>query len=71
MAVDAVAVAILRYYGTTKEVSKGPIFELEQIRRAAELDVGIKSADEISLIPVDEDSQIISEDIQNIIDKQG
>ena len=71
VAVDAVGVAILRYYGTTNEVSKGPIFELEQIRRAAELDVGIKSSNEIRLIPVDEDSQVISEDIQNIIDKQG
>jgi hypothetical protein len=35
------------------------------------MDVGIKSADEIRLIPVDEDSQVISEDIQNIIDKEG
>lgn len=70
VAVDAVGVAILRYYGTTKEVSEGPIFELEQIRRAAELDVGIKSANEISLIPVDEESQVISEDIENIIDKE-
>ena len=71
VAIDAVGVAILRYYGTTKEVSNGRIFELDQIRRAAELGVGIESADEISLIPVDEDSKIISEDIKNILEKQG
>ena len=71
VAIDAVGVAILRYYGTTREVSNGRIFELDQIRRAAELGVGIESADEISLIPVDEDSKIISEDIENILEKQG
>jgi uncharacterized protein (DUF362 family) len=71
VAIDAVGVAILRYYGTTREVSNGRIFELDQIRRAAELGVGIESVDEISLIPVDEDSKIISEDIENILKKQG
>ncbi|MCE7698347.1 MAG: DUF362 domain-containing protein [Methanobacterium paludis] len=71
VAIDAVGVAILRYYGTTREVSNGRIFELDQIRRAVELGVGIESADEISLIPVDKDSKIISEDIENILEKQG
>jgi uncharacterized protein (DUF362 family) len=71
IAVDAVGVAILRYYGTTMEVSKGRIFELDQIRRAAELGVGIQSADEIALTPVNEDSQLIAEDIETIIEKQG
>ncbi len=71
VAIDAVGVAILRYYGTTKEVSNGRIFELDQIRRAVELGVGIESVDEISLISVDYDSKIISEDIKNILEKQG
>ena len=37
VAVDAVGVALLRTYGSTPEVMKGRIFELEQIRRAADL----------------------------------
>jgi len=52
VAVDAVGVAILRMYGTTSEVSQGRVFEQEQIRRAAELGIGAKSAEEIELVPV-------------------
>jgi len=50
IAIDAIGVAILRILGTTPEVSKGSIFEQEQIKRAAELGVGIKSPDEIEFI---------------------
>jgi len=50
IAIDAVGVAILRILGTTPEVSKGSIFEQEQIKRAIELDVGIKSPDDIEFI---------------------
>jgi uncharacterized protein (DUF362 family) len=41
VALDAVGVAILRYFGTTPEVSRGAIFEQEQIARAVELDLGV------------------------------
>ena len=34
VAVDAVGVALLRHFGTTPEVSRGAIFEQEQIARA-------------------------------------
>ena len=71
VAVDAVGVAILRYYGTTMEVSKGRIFQLDQIKRAAELGFGIQSADEIILTPVNEDSRLIAEDIGTLLEKQG
>ena len=47
VAIDAVGVAILRILGTTPEVSKGSIFEQEQIKRAVELGVGISSPKEI------------------------
>jgi uncharacterized protein (DUF362 family) len=50
IAIDAVGVAILRILGTTPEVSKDPIFEQEQIKRAIELGVGIKSPDDIEFI---------------------
>ncbi|MFC1991779.1 hypothetical protein ACFLVC_03550 [Chloroflexota bacterium] len=40
MAIYTVGVAILRSLGITSEVSKGPIFEQDQIARAAELGLG-------------------------------
>ena len=52
VAADAVGVGILRSFGTTPKVMKGKIFDQEQIKRAAELGVGVKSAAEIELIPV-------------------
>ena len=57
VAIDAVGVAILRILGTTPEVSKGSIFEQEQIKRAVELGVGISSPDEIEFITDSEDSK--------------
>jgi uncharacterized protein (DUF362 family) len=50
VAIDAVGVAVLRGYETTPEVATGPIFDLPQIRRAAELGLGATSPDEIRLV---------------------
>ena len=50
IAIDAVGVALLRMLGTTPEVSKGPIFEQEQIARAVELGIGISSFEEIEFM---------------------
>lgn len=36
---------------------KGMIFELDQIRRAAELGTGVKSASEIKLTPLNDESR--------------
>ena len=56
IAIDAVGVAILRSVGTTPEVSRGPIFQLEQIARAAELGIGVKSPGQIELVTGDPQS---------------
>lgn len=71
VAIDAVGVAILRYYGSTKEIMKGRIFELDQIRRAVELDVGVKSAPDIKLISLNDDSIDVAKDIESILKSQG
>ncbi len=71
VATDAVGVAILRHYGATGEVSDGPIFQQEQIKRAAELGVGVESADQINLIPVDGKSQETADDLTTILEEQG
>jgi uncharacterized protein (DUF362 family) len=57
IAIDAVGVAILRILGTTPEVSKGPIFDQTQIKRAVDLGVGITSPDEIEFITDSEDAE--------------
>lgn len=57
VAVDAVGVALLRILGTTQKVSKGPIFEQAQIKRAVELGVGIDSPDKIEFLTDSEDSE--------------
>lgn len=71
VAIDAVGIAILRSYGSTKEVMEQRIFELDQIRRAAELGVGVKSASDIRLVPLDEKSTRIAADIENILNSQS
>ncbi|MEN6330305.1 MAG: DUF362 domain-containing protein [Methanobacteriaceae archaeon] len=67
VAIDAVGVALLRHLKTTPEVSKGKIFDLDQIRRAAELEVGVSSADEIEVIPVNRDTQELSLTLEEVL----
>ncbi|MGB9979419.1 DUF362 domain-containing protein [Methanobacterium sp.] len=71
VAIDAVGVAILRNYGVKTNISKGRIFEMDQIRRAAELGVGAKSAQEIELIPLNEESHRDAESIMKILETQA
>jgi uncharacterized protein (DUF362 family) len=67
VAMDAVGVAILRLLGTTPEVSRGSIFEQDQIARAAELGLGVSSAREIQLITGDADSEAFAAKVRDIL----
>ena len=67
VALDAVGVAILRYFGTTPEVSKGLIFEQDQIARAVELGLGIQSPSEIELITDDPESRLYADQIAEVL----
>ncbi|MFA5309001.1 MAG: DUF362 domain-containing protein [Dehalococcoidales bacterium] len=67
VAIDAVGVAILRQLGTTPEVSQGKIFQQDQIRRAAELGLGVKSAKEIEIITGDAASEAYAAAIRKIL----
>lgn len=55
----------------TPEVMKGRIFEQEQIAQAANLGVGVDSAEKIEFIPYDEDSQRAADAIRKVLDEQG
>ncbi len=71
VAIDATGVALLRSYGTVPAVMNGKIFEQEQIARAAELGIGIGSAEKIRLIPLDEPAKKAAEQIRIQLDRDG
>jgi uncharacterized protein (DUF362 family) len=67
IAVDAVGVAILRHLGTTPRVGRGPIFGLEQIARAVELDLGVHGPGEIELVGADTESEDFAVQIRAVL----
>lgn len=67
IALDAIGVAILRYFGTTLEVRSGTVFSQEQIARAVELGLGISSPEKINLTPGDEEAALFWEEIKELL----
>lgn len=67
VAVDVVAIGILRSLGTTEAVSQGSVWSLEQIRRAVELGLGASSDQQIEIITADGASQAMADDIRRLI----
>lgn len=68
VALDAVGVALLRHFGTTPEVSRGSIFDQEQIARAVQLKIGVSSARQIELVSADPDSAEYAKPIRDLLD---
>jgi uncharacterized protein (DUF362 family) len=64
VAIDTVGVAILRHFGTTPQVSTGPIFAQEQIARAVELDLGVGNPAQIELVTDDAPSAAFADVIR-------
>jgi uncharacterized protein (DUF362 family) len=67
VAIDAVGVAILRHFGTTPAVGRGPIFQQEQIARAAELGLGVTGPEQIELVTGDPESAAYAVEIEGIL----
>ena len=67
VAIDAVGVAVLRYFGTTPAVSQGSIFQQEQIARAVELGLGVESPEQIDLVTDDAGSEAYAAEIHEIL----
>lgn len=61
IALDAVGIAILRTLGSNKAIMETPIFEQEQIARAAELGLGVRSVDEIQIVTNDPESARVAQ----------
>ncbi|UCG55022.1 MAG: DUF362 domain-containing protein [Dehalococcoidia bacterium] len=67
VAIDAVGVAILRLFGTTTEVSKGLIFDQDQIARAVELGLGVRSPTQIQLVTDDHESEVFAKQVSDTL----
>jgi uncharacterized protein (DUF362 family) len=70
VAIDAVGVAILRHYGTTPAVSRGPIFEQEQLARAVALDLGVDDPNKIELVTPDPASESFAAEIRDVLTRR-
>ena len=53
IAVDAVGLAVLKNHGTNDAIMSRKIFEQEQIARAVEMGIGVKSPDKIEIVTAD------------------
>ena len=67
IAIDAAGVALLRYFGCKTEVSRGMIFQQEQIARAVDLGLGVDNPEKIEFLTGDTDSAAYSEKIKEIL----
>lgn len=67
VAIDAVGVAILRLFGTTREVSQGKIFDQEQLARAVELGLGIDAPQKIRFLTGDPESERFAAQVQQLL----
>ena len=67
IALDAVGIALLRYFGSKTEVSRGKIFQQEQIARAVDLGLGIDSPEKIDFLTGDSESAAYSQQIKEIL----
>jgi uncharacterized protein (DUF362 family) len=70
VAIDAVGVAILKMYGAKGKVGEAGVFEQDQLKRASELGFGVKSADEIQLMPLSEESRADADRIEQVLKAQ-
>lgn len=71
VALDAVGVALLRLYGTTREVQGGGVFEQEQLARAVELGLGASGAEDIEVVAVNKGAVDTCEEIRSVLGGDG
>jgi uncharacterized protein (DUF362 family) len=71
VAIDAVAVAILRDLGTTANVRRGPVFQQEQIARAVELGLGAPGPEAVTILTENTDGQSYADRLMGILEGSG
>lgn len=69
VAVDAVGVAILRMHGGNATISRGRIFDQEQIARAVKLGLGAGGPEQIDLVTDDPESRKLADRVRQLLVK--
>ncbi len=67
VAVDVVGVAILRMHGGNATVSRGRVFDQDQIARAVQLGLGAKGPERIDLVTDDPESKKLADRVRQIL----
>jgi uncharacterized protein (DUF362 family) len=67
VAVDAVGVAVLKELGSNEAIMGRKIFDQEQIKRAAELGLGVSSPQQIEVAAPDETGRVYVEKLRSIL----
>ncbi|MBN1571136.1 MAG: DUF362 domain-containing protein [Acidobacteria bacterium] len=67
IAIDAVGLAVLKNHGANDAIMSRKIFEQEQLARAAELDLGVKSPDQIEIVTADAESRGYADKLREIL----
>jgi hypothetical protein len=62
-----VGVAVLKELGSNPAIMETKIFEQEQIKRAAELGLGIGSPDQIEFITADREARLYADKLRSIL----
>jgi uncharacterized protein (DUF362 family) len=65
--IDAVGVAVLKNHGANNDIMSKKIFEQEQIARAVELGIGVKSPDQIEIVTADAASKEYAAKLKEIL----
>ena len=68
VALDVVGVALLRVHGARPPLDRGSVFELDSIKRAAELGLGARSFKEMELSAATEESRRVAAQVSGILD---
>jgi uncharacterized protein (DUF362 family) len=69
VAIDAVGLAVLKEQGSNSTIMGKRIFEQEQMKRAVEIGLGIKSPHEIGIVTKDPESRAYAEKLTDILMK--
>lgn len=67
VALDAVGAALLRHHGARAALGRSLIFELDQIKRAVEIELGAKSGKEVKLLARGADSENLAALLRGIL----
>jgi uncharacterized protein (DUF362 family) len=67
VAIDAVGVSILKLHGVKGKVGEVDVFGQDQLKRAAELGLGVRSPDEIQLTPLNDEAKADAEQIEEAL----